>query len=179
MPLFPKRLLLPAAAVALGLSLASCSAGDSADAVEASPSVKTWTKTAAVNVNNVGETVTVSMSEGNVATVTVATVERPESIQGRPNETTSPENGFVRVQVLWKTEEGVTDARATSFSLADSEGRLTAAEPFVMDGATLWADDIPVGEVEDGYLNFDVKDGPQTLILRDSARKDVAYFKVP
>lgn len=179
MPLFPKRLLLPAAAAVLGLSLASCSAGESADAGEATPSANIWTQAADVSVSNIGDTVTVPMSEGNVAAVTVAAVERPESVEGRPHQTASPEKGFVRVQVLWKTEEGVTDARATSFTLVDQEGRLTAAEPLVMDAATLWSDDIPAGEAEDGYLTFDVEDGPQTLILRDSAREDIAYFKVP
>ncbi|MCC9178503.1 DUF4352 domain-containing protein [Arthrobacter sp. zg-Y750] len=196
MPLFPKRLLLPAAAMALGLSLASCSAGNpggdsaggsggpsaesSADAGDTAqtPSRNTSTQAADIDVNNIGDTVTVPMSKGNVASVTVVAVEEAESVAARSS-TTMPEKGFQRVQVIWKTEEGVTDARSTNFTFMDSEGRFNAAEALYIDEGTLWADGVAAGEEVTGYLTFDVEDGPHTLILSDSEREDVAHFKMP
>ena len=176
MPLFRKRLLVPAAALIVGLTLAGCSGGDPGGT---QPAAETGPSGRAVQTTAIGETATVLFSEGNVASVTVLSVERPDFVEGRPGLTSVPEKGFLRLEVAWKTEEGVTDARSTSFSVEDPEGNRTVPEQLVIDGATLWNDGIAAGEEDSGYLTFDVPAGPQTLVLRNGSHEDAAYFDIP
>lgn len=181
MPKFPKRLLVPAVALSLGFTLSSCSSDEPAAEQPAAAAESTPSADASdVETYSIGESVTVAMSEGNVATVTITAVDYPETVEGMNKTVVSPEEGrFVRLDVTWKTEEGVTDAHSTQFGLEDKEGRFTNPHSITTDINTLWIDDVAAGEEVRGYATFDTREGAQTIRLTDPNREDLAYFELP
>lgn len=178
-----KRFLLPAAALALGLALTSCSAGTEtaggvletgqtaaaapAAAPEAAPAEATPT---------VGVPFSADMGNGNVARITVVSAEYSDTASAQSFAPAAVNGGFLVLDVLWETEAGVTSSNPLYFNAKDSEGR--KGDTYVFADNMLGSGDVQVGDKSRGTVAFDIAPGTTTVTVTNPLLQETARIQV-
>ena len=182
-PSIRKRFLLPAAALALGLALTSCSAGtESADS-----GLEAGSSTAAApaappealpveEAPTVGVPFTADMGNGNVARITVVSAQYSDSASTEPFAPAAVNGGFLVLDVLWETETGVTSSNPLYFNAKDSEGR--KGDTYVFADNMLGSGDVQVGDNSRGTVAFDIAPGAATVTITDPLLQETARIQV-
>ncbi|MBT2586005.1 TM2 domain-containing protein [Arthrobacter sp. ISL-95] len=86
--------------------------------------------------------------------------------------------GFLVLEVSWETVTGTSFAGSTNFEAYDADGK--KGEPlFLEEGlGSLPMGTVAAGEVQQGVIAFDIKNGPTTIVIADVYGEEAATFTV-
>ncbi|MGF6833945.1 TM2 domain-containing membrane protein YozV [Paenarthrobacter sp. TE4293] len=122
-----------------------------------------------------GNSFMVTVSEGTTAKVTVLnsgyTTEIPEMAYMKPLN-----GGFLLVEVSWEAVSGTSFAASTNFEAYDADGK--EGDRIFLDNALggLTSGDVAAGDVQQGVIAFDIKNGPTTVVINDDFGDKAATF---
>lgn len=180
-----KKHLLPAAVLVLGLALVSCSVQSSADGETGS--VASGGAAAPVDAAGeapaaeaaapaVGVPFTADMGSGNKARITIVSAEYTDSVSAESFAPAAQNGGFLLLDVLWETEEGVTSANPLYFDAKDAEGRRGEMYPFA-DGQ-LGSGEVLPGDKSRGFIAFDIAPGAASVTVTDPMLQAAARIEI-
>ncbi|MDJ0355466.1 hypothetical protein [Paenarthrobacter sp. PH39-S1] len=173
-----RTLLVPAAALLLGLTLSSCSGAPAtpdaaAAAAEGKPAAAAETTPAAPTV---GTPFTVTMRNGNTAKITIVSATRTESVGDPAFSVAGKNGGFLVLDILWETEKGKTSSNPFYVSAKDAEGRKADQSLFVAN--PLGAGDVLPGDKARGSVAFDIAPGTATVMISDPLMQEAARVQI-
>ncbi|MGO4143869.1 TM2 domain-containing protein [Paenarthrobacter sp. YAF11_1] len=122
-----------------------------------------------------GNSFEVTVSEGNTAKVTVLdsgyTTEIPEMAYMKPLN-----GGFLLLEVSWETTAGSSFAAPSNFDAFDADGK--EGDRIFLDSGlgALSSGDVAVGDVQQGVIAFDIKNGPTTVVINNDFGDKAATF---
>ncbi|VXB01225.1 conserved membrane hypothetical protein [Arthrobacter sp. 9V] len=84
--------------------------------------------------------------------------------------------GFLVLEVSWETVTGTSFTASTNFEAYDADGK--QGEPlFLEEGlGSLPMGNVAAGEVQQGVIAFDIKNGPTTVVITDVYGEEAATF---
>ena len=177
--------LLPAAAVALGLALTSCSApapdagaGDSGQAgqsaEQAAPAPEAAPEQA---LPEVGVPFTADMGAGNIAKITVVSASYSDTASAQAFAPAAVNGGFLVLDVLWETESGVTTSNPLYFNAKDAEGR--EGQQYLFVDGQIGTGEVHAGDMSRGFVAFDIAPGTATVTITDPLLQEAARIQIP
>lgn len=84
--------------------------------------------------------------------------------------------GFLVLEVSWETLTGTSFAASTNFEAYDADGK-EGDLLFLEDGlGSLPTGTVAIGEVKQGLIAFDIKNGPTTIVVNDEYGDEAATF---
>lgn len=192
-PLYKKkRFIIPAAVLVLGVALGSCGAesgNDAApvDAPAASASDSDGGAAAAAEpaagepaVEPAGPAVgvpfTADMGGGNTAKITIVSAEYTDSVSAESFAPAAQNGGFLLLDVLWETEEGVTSSNPLYFDAKDAEGR--KGEMYMFADGQLGSGEVMPGDKSRGFVAFDMAPGEATVIVTNPILQEAARIRI-
>ena len=143
---------------------AAAPAAPAAEAPAASPALK------------VGEAFTADMGNGNKARITILSATYGDAVTTGPFALPAKNGGYLILDVLWETQEGVTSSNPLYFKAKDSDGRAASIELFGDD--QLGSGEVPLGDKTRGKVAFDIKPGTSTVIITNPILQEVARLSV-
>ena len=177
-----KKHLIPTAVLVLSLALASCSAeGSSGEAGDAAPAGSVQETQAAEAAPEaaapaVGVPFTADMGGGNKARITIVSAEYTDSVSAESFAPAAQNGGFLLLDVLWETEEGVTSANPLYFDAKDAEGR--KGEMYMFADGQLGSGEVLPGDKSRGFVAFDMAPGAATVTVTDPLLQAAARIQV-
>ena len=185
-----KRFVIPAAVLVLGVALGSCGAetGDDAAAPaassasgEAAPAVETPAAEAPAPTAEpagpaVGVPFTADMGGGNTARITIVSAEYTDSVSAESFAPAAQNGGFLLLDVLWETEEGVTSANPLYFGAKDADGR--KGEMYLFADGQLGSGEVLPGDKSRGFVAFDMAPGAATVVVTDPILQEAARIQI-
>lgn len=189
-----KRFVIPAAVLVLGIALGSCGGETTNDgaapegaATAASSSSESdggaapAAQTPAPEVETAGPTVgvpfTADMGNGNKARITIMSAEYTDSVSVESFAPAAQNGGFLLLDVLWETEEGVTTANPLYFDAKDADGR--KGEMYMFADGQLGSGDVLPGDKSRGFVAFDMAPGEATVTVTDPMLQEAARIQIP
>ncbi|MEO5534140.1 MAG: hypothetical protein ABIR17_03310 [Pseudolysinimonas sp.] len=109
-----------------------------------------------------GQPFEVKQNDGT-AKITIVSATYGDSLGGGAFDSPADNGGYLILDVLWETSEGVSSSNFFYFSVKDAEGREGDLSIFVND--PLGAGDVPAGDKSRGNVAFDIGAGPYTVIV--------------
>lgn len=122
-----------------------------------------------------GNSFDVTMSEGNSVKITILntgyTTEIPEMAYMKPLN-----GGFLLLEVSWETTAGSSFASPSGFDALDADGK-EGDRIFLDDGLGGFSSgDVAAGDVKQGVIAFDIKNGPTTVVINNDFGDKAASF---
>ncbi|MBP3042430.1 hypothetical protein J2M54_02570 [Arthrobacter sp. zg-ZUI227] len=142
-------------------------AGQEAPAVEAAPEAA---------APAVGVPFTADMGGGNTARITIISAEYTASVSAQSFAPASQNGGFLLLDVLWETEEGVTSSNPLYFDAKDAEGR--KGEMYMFADGQLGSGEVLPGDKSRGFVAFDMAPGAATVTVTDPLLQAAARIEV-
>lgn len=184
-----KRFIIPAAVLVLGIALGSCGAEAGEDAAPAASSSSSESdggaaraaETPAAEAEPAGPTVgvpfTADMGNGNKARITIMSAEYTDSVSVESFAPAAQNGGFLLLDVLWETEEGITSANPLYFDAKDADGR--KGEMYMFADGQLGSGDVLPGDKSRGFVAFDMAPGEATVTVTDPILQEAARIQIP
>ena len=162
--------------IATSILVATAFAAGVASRIESSAAAQAAEQNRSIMPGAAGDAgaVTVRMDDGRTARVTVLKSEYVTEYPGK--EWYTPMNGgFLMVEFSWETLTGTTPANPAYFEASGPSGqKLTGTSPdengFHLDA------DVPAGESNRGYLVWDTKNVPVTIVITNDIGNKAATF---
>lgn len=188
-----KRFVIPAAVLVLGIALGSCGgettndgaapegAATAASSSESDGGAAPAAQTPAPEAETAGPTVgvpfTADMGNGNKARITIMSAEYTDSVSAESFAPAAQNGGFLLLDVLWETEEGVTTANPLYFDAKDADGR--KGEMYMFADGQLGSGDVLPGDKSRGFVAFDMAPGEATVTVADPMLQEAARIQIP
>jgi hypothetical protein len=122
----------------------------------------------------IGTPFEVTQNDGT-ASITVVSATYGPTLDG-PFEIEAENGGFLILDILWETSEGVSSPNPFYFKVKDPDGREGDFAIFVDDA--LPSGDVPVGDRSRGNVAFDIGPGPYIVIVTDQILQEAARLTV-
>ncbi|QWC09820.1 DUF4352 domain-containing protein [Arthrobacter jiangjiafuii] len=124
----------------------------------------------------VGVPFTADMGGGNTARITIISAEYTASVSAQSFAPASQNGGFLLLDVLWETEEGVTSSNPLYFDAKDAEGR--KGEMYMFADGQLGSGEVLPGDKSRGFVAFDMAPGAATVTVTDPLLQAAARIEV-
>ncbi|MFJ6454647.1 TM2 domain-containing protein [Paenarthrobacter sp. NPDC091669] len=159
----------------LSLTLVAAAVQGQATPVPAAPSASQEAPAPSQGPAGDGNSFEVTVSEGNTVNVTILntgyTTEIPEMAYMKPLN-----GGFLLLEVSWETTAGSSFVAPSNFDAFDAEGK-EGDRIFLDDGlGGLVSGDVAAGDVQQGVIAFDIKNGPTTVVINNDFGDKAATF---
>ncbi|NQD87336.1 TM2 domain-containing protein [Paenarthrobacter sp. CM16] len=159
----------------LSLTLVAAAVQGQAKPVPAAPSASQEAPAPSQGPAGDGNSFEVTVSEGNTVNVTILntgyTTEIPEMAYMKPLN-----GGFLLLEVSWETTAGSSFVTPSNFDAFDAEGK-EGDRIFLDDGlGGLLSGDVAAGDIQQGVIAFDIKNGPTTVVIKNDVGDKAASF---
>lgn len=116
------------------------------------------------------------MGGGNTARIIIVSAEYTDSVSAESFAPAAQNGGFLLLDVLWETEEGVTSANPLYFDAKDAEGR--KGEMYMFADGQLGSGEVLPGDKSRGFVAFDMAPGIATVTVTDPLLQAAARIQV-
>ncbi|BCW59535.1 TM2 domain-containing protein [Arthrobacter sp. StoSoilB20] len=168
-------LILGILSTVLSLTLVAAAVQGQSTPLPAVPSASQEAPVPSQGAATAGNSFDITVSKGNDVKVTVLdsgyTTEIPEMAFMKPLN-----GGFLLVEVSWETTAGSSFATFTNFEAFDAEGKKGDRILLGSEMGGLNSGEVAAGDIQQGVIAFDIKNGPTTVVINNDVGDKAASF---